>query len=143
VRAFIKVGMHDYEVMAYGQYQGQLLGSETGYYLGCSASPGQPLGHRNTPQHGRKIREGDAFLWQAETTGPGGYFVHTCRLFNFGKTPSALADKYAAMVEAQEFTRKMLKPGASAPEIFAAYNSYMKGRGLQEAMTRACASPRT
>jgi Xaa-Pro aminopeptidase len=135
---FIKVGMHDYEVMAYAQYQGQLHGSETGYYLGCSASPGQPLGHRNTPQQGRKIREGDAFMWQAETTGPGGYFVHICRLINFGKTPAGLAEMYTKMVEAQDFTRRLLTPGASCPEIFATYNAYMMDRGLQEELRLHC-----
>ena len=58
VRAHIRPGMRDFEVMAYAQYMGQLLGSETGYYLGCSARPGTPLGHRTRPQQGRQIQEG-------------------------------------------------------------------------------------
>jgi len=138
VRAYIQPGMRDFEVMAYAQYMGQLLGSETGYYLGCSAPPGQPLAHRTRPQQGRKIQKGDIFLWQAETTGPGGFFVHLARVFVFGKVPNAFADMYAAMVEAQEHTVRLLTPGAACSEVFEKYNAYMKARGLPEELRLHC-----
>ena len=38
----IKAGKKDFELLAYGGYVGNLLGSETGYMLGSSAPPGQP-----------------------------------------------------------------------------------------------------
>jgi Xaa-Pro aminopeptidase len=138
VRAHIRPGMRDFEVMAYAQYMGQILGSETGYYLGCSARPGTPLGHRTRPQQGRQIQEGDLFLWQAETTGPGGYFVHLARILSFGKAPSDLSDMFSAMVEAQQYTVELLKPGTASRDIFKEYNAYMKTRGLQEETRLHC-----
>jgi len=70
IRGYIKPGMKDYEVMAYSEYLGQIAGSESGYFLGSSATPGQPASFRFKPQHGRQIRDGDVFVWQAENNGP-------------------------------------------------------------------------
>jgi Xaa-Pro aminopeptidase len=140
VRNYVKPGMHDYEVMSYAQYHGQLMGSETGYYLGCSSPPGQPGGHRTLPQQGRKIQKGDIMLWQAETTGPGGFFVHIARMFVFGSTPPEVARVYRILADAQEFTRAMLTPGASPREVFAKYNSYMRDHGLPEEARLHCHS---
>jgi len=130
VRMHIRPGMKEYEVMAYSHYVGQTLGSETGYFLGSSAPPGQPAGFRLRPQQGRELRQGDVFLWQAENTGPGGYFVHLARIFVLGKAPQELVDAFGVAVEAQDYTIKLLKPGASCRAIFEDYNAYMRSRGL-------------
>ncbi len=130
VRDHIRPGLKDFEVMAYAQYVGQMLGSETGYFIGSSAPPGRPAGIRLRPQQGREIRKGDVFLWQAENTGPGGYFVHLARIFVLGRAPQELVDAFAAMRAAQDFTVGLLKPGASCRAIFDEYNSYMRGNGL-------------
>jgi Xaa-Pro aminopeptidase len=37
---------------------------------------------------------------------------------------------FGAMVEAQDFTVRMLRPGAPCREIFAEYNAYMTARGF-------------
>ena len=132
VREHIRPGMRDFEVMAYAQYVGQLLGSETGYFLGSSAPPGQPAGMRRRGEQNRVMREGDAFMFQAENTGPGGLFVHHGRVFVLGKAPQELVDLFGRMVEAQDFTIGLLKPGASCQEIFAEYNAYMTARGLPD-----------
>jgi Xaa-Pro aminopeptidase len=131
VRTHIRPGMRDFEVMAYAQYVGELMGSETGYFLGCSAAPGEPLGMRRRSEQNRIIREGDMFLFQAENTGPGGLFVHLGRVFSLGKVPQEAADLFGRTVEAQDFTISLLKPGASCPEIFAEYNDFMRSKGLQ------------
>jgi Xaa-Pro aminopeptidase len=130
VRDHIRPGLKDFEVMAYAHYVGQTLGSETGYFIGSSASPGEPAGIRLRPQQGREIRKGDVLLWQAENTGPGGYFVHLARIFVLGPAPQELVDAFAAVREAQDFTIERLKPGTSCRALFAAYNAYMGGRGL-------------
>lgn len=132
IRAYIKPGMKDYEVMAYSEYLGQLAGSESGYFLGSSATPGQPASFRFKPQHGRQIRDGDVFVWQAENNGPGGYFVHIARYFVFGKAPQELVDGFNACIEAQHFTLDLLKPGISCAEAFEAYNAYLKSKGLRD-----------
>jgi Xaa-Pro aminopeptidase len=129
-REHIRPGMKDLELMAYSQYVGQILGSETGYFLGSSAPADKPAFLRLRPQHGREIREGDVVMWQAENTGPGGFFVHLARMFVFGKAPQQLVDAFNAVKEAQQYTLGLLKPGASCREIFETYNSYMRSRGF-------------
>lgn len=138
IRGYIKPGMKDYEVMAFSEYLGQIAGSESGYFLGSSATPGQPASFRFKPQHGREIRDGDVFVWQAENNGPGGYFVHIARYFVFGKAPQELVDGFNACVEAQRFTLDLLKPGVSCAEAFRAYNDYLKSRGLSEERRLHC-----
>ena len=71
-------------------------------------------------------------MYQAENTGPGGFFVHLGRIFGFGKAPQDLVDAFGALVEAQQYTLGLLKPGASCRDIFAEYNAYMRARGLPE-----------
>lgn len=137
-RAFIRPGHHDYEVTAYSQYVSNLLGSETGYFLAGSAPPGQPALYRFRTMQGRQMREGDFFFWQAENSGPGGYFVHVGRIFVLGKAPQEFVDAFGEMVEAQEFTVRMLRPGASCREIFAEYQAYMRSRKLPEEKRLHC-----
>ena len=138
IRGYIRPGMKDYEVMAYSDYLGQVAGSESGYFLGSSAAPGQPASFRFKPQHGRQIREGDVFVWQAENNGPGGYFVHIARYFVFGKAPQELVDGFNACVEAQQFTLNLLKPEISCAEAFKEYNAYLKSKGLNEERRLHC-----
>jgi Xaa-Pro aminopeptidase len=133
-----KPGMHDYDVMAYSDYVGNLLGGETGYFLGSSSPPDQPALFRMKAQHGRRIGEGDVLVWQAENTGPGGFFAHLCRYIVFGKAPQKLVDAYGAAIEGQKFTLGLLKPGASCREIFSEYNNYMRGRGFPEEKRLHC-----
>lgn len=130
MKGYIRPGMHDYEIMSYGHYLGQLAGSETGYFLGSSAAPGQPTMIRRAGEHGRRMGEGDVMYFQCENTGPGGMFVHAGRYYVLGRAPQELRDLFGAMVEAQDFTVRMLQPGASCRDIFAEYNNYMSARGF-------------
>jgi Xaa-Pro aminopeptidase len=138
VKRHLRPGMRDFEVMAYAQYVGQLMGSETGYFLGCSAPPGQPAGMRRRSDQNRMIREGDLFMFQAENTGPGGLFVHHGRVFSLGKPAQEVVDLFGQMVEAQDYTIGLLKLGASCREIFSEYNAYMRSRGLPEEKRLHC-----
>ncbi|MDH7794277.1 MULTISPECIES: M24 family metallopeptidase [unclassified Beijerinckia] len=130
VRTHIKPGMRDFEVMAYGQYVGQMMGSEAGYFLGSSAAEGDPILIRRRIEHGRELRENDVMYFQCENSGAGGEFTHVGRYFALGKVPRELEDVFSAIIEAQEFTISLLKVGASCSEIFAEYNAYMKARGF-------------
>ncbi|HXQ51399.1 MAG TPA: M24 family metallopeptidase [Stellaceae bacterium] len=136
--AHLRPGMKDFEIMAYSHYQGQLLGSETGYMLGSSSPVGQPAFIRPRPQQGRELRAGDTLFLQAETTGPGGMFVHIGRLVVLGKAPQELVDAWGMAVEAQDFTVGLLKPGALCRDIFAAYQSYLRARKLPEETRLHC-----
>jgi Xaa-Pro aminopeptidase len=140
VCSHVKPGMHDYDVMAYSDYVGNLLGGETGYFLGSSAPRDEVAVFRMKAHHGRRIAEGDVLVWQAENSGPGGFFTHLCRYIVFGKAPQQMVDSYNAAIEAQRFTCSLLKPGASCAEVFAEYNSYMKARGFAEEKRLHCHS---
>ena len=138
VAAFIRPGLKDFEIMAYAQYVGHTLGSETGYMLGCSAPPGRPAALLLRPLQGREIASGDVILVQVETAGPGGFFAHVARFFVLGKTPLELGNAFDAMVAAQDFTLDLLKPGTPCRDIFAAYNAYMRERGFAEETRLHC-----
>jgi len=128
-REFIRPGMRDFEVMAYAQYVGHTLGSETGYMLGSSAPPGEPATLRLRPQQGRKIQKGDVVLVQVETSGPGGYFAHVARFFVLGKVPADLKRAFDGMVTAQDYTLGLMHNGARCRDVFAGYNAFMRGCG--------------
>lgn len=132
IRDHIRPGVKDFEVMAYGQYLGELLESENGYITGSSAPPGELASIRHRAYQGRTMQEGDILYFHIENGGPGGQFAHLGRFFVLGKAPQELKDAFGNVLEAQDFTLKLLKPGASCSEIFAEYNAYLRGKGLPE-----------
>ena len=132
VKDHIAAGKKDFEMFAYGQYLGNLLGSETGYMLGSSAPPGQATQIRGRREQGREMRDGDVIYYQCENTGPGGMMTHAGRYFVLGKAPQELVDAFGTIVEAQDHTIGMLEPGANCAEIFAEHNAFMRARGMHD-----------
>jgi Xaa-Pro aminopeptidase len=132
VQGEIKAGKKDFELMAYGHYVGNLLGSETGYMLGSSAAPGQPTNIRPRREQGREMRDGDIIYYQCENTGPGGMMTHVGRYYVLGKAPQELVDAFGIICEAQDNTVRMLQPGASCAEIFAEHNAFMQKHGMHK-----------
>lgn len=128
----IRPGMKDYELAAYAQYLGQLLGSEQGIFLCGSAPAGRPADQFERWQMGRELRKGDIFRQLVENNGPGGYYTELSRFIVVGKASQEQKDAVALSVEAQHETLKRLKPGTACREIFAAHNEYMKSKGLPE-----------
>ena len=137
-RGFVRPGVKDFEVMAWSHYQGALLGSETGYFLGSSSRPSEPALIRPRPHQGREMRAGDVLFWQAENSGPGGLFVHLGRVFVLGRAPQEMVEAFGLAVEAQDFTVKLLAPGASCRDIFAEYQSWLRARKLPEETRLHC-----
>ena len=104
---FIRPGLHEYEVTAQLTLQASLAGCQTGFMLSSSGQPGMPgppMFPRQTSMQGRVLREGDIVLILPENSGPGGYVTHLQRLFMLGKTPPEIAERYAAVIEAQDFS---------------------------------------
>lgn len=134
----IRPGMHDFEVMAKAQYLGQLHGSELGMFFGSSAPLGEPALLRPRTQQGRMLAEGDVFTLLIENNGPGGYFTHLARPIVLGHASAELQDAFCAALEAQRFTLQRLRPGASAPELFAQYNAHLRARGWPEEARLHC-----
>lgn len=132
VQGEIKAGKKDYELFAYGQYVGNLLGSETGYMLGSSAPPGAPAQIRGRREQGRQMRDGDIIYYQCENTGPGGMMTHVGRYYVLGKAPQELVDAFGIICEAQDNTVRMLQPGADCAAIFAEHNAFMQKHGMHK-----------
>jgi Xaa-Pro aminopeptidase len=126
----VKPGMRDTDITALAQYEGRLLGSEQGLFLGTSAPIGTRAGFADRYQQGRTLKAGDVFTILIENNGPGGLYTELARTMVFGKAPPELVDGFAAMKEAQAHTLSLIKPGAVCAEIAAAHDGWMCARGL-------------
>ena len=59
--AKVKPGMRDTEITALAQYEGRLLGSEQGLFLGTSAPLGLRAGFADRDMQGRALEAGEHF----------------------------------------------------------------------------------
>jgi Xaa-Pro aminopeptidase len=130
VLTHIKPGMRDLEVAALAQYEGQLLGSEQGIFLGMSAKLGQPAFFAQRHFQGRAIRPGDHMSLLIENNGAGGFYAEISRTIVLGKASQELIDGFEIVREAQAHTLRRFKPGASCKEISVAHDEFMKQRGV-------------
>jgi Xaa-Pro aminopeptidase len=136
--AKVKPGMRDTEITALAQYEGRLLGSEQGLFLGTSAPLGVRSGFADRYQQGRTLKVGEHFTVLIENNGPGGFYTELARTMVFGKAPPELLDGFAAMKAAQDHTLALIRPGASCRDIAAAHDDYMRGRGFPPELRLYC-----
>lgn len=132
VAAFIRPGLKDFEVAAYAQYQGQLLGSEQGIFLSSSAPPGQAASFRPRSMQGRTLQPGDVFSLLVENNGAGGFYTELSRIFVLGRASAELREVHARVLEAQRAALAMLKPGTPCTEIYARHNAWLREHGMAE-----------
>jgi Xaa-Pro aminopeptidase len=130
VLAHIRPGMRDLEVAALAQYEGQLLGSEQGIFLGTSAKLGQPAFFAQRHFQGRILRTGDHMSLLIENNGLGGFYTELSRTIVLGKASQELIDGFEIVKEAQDQTVRKLKPGSSCREIALAHNEFMKQKNV-------------
>jgi len=126
----IKPGMRDIDVIAFAQWQGQLLGSEQGIFLGGSAPLGTASPFLPRYMQGRRLQKGDHLSLLIENNGPGGFYTELARTIVLGKASNELKDGFESVREAQAYTLSLIKPGASCADIHAAHNDYMRQHGL-------------
>jgi Xaa-Pro aminopeptidase len=126
----IRPGMTDNDVTALAQYQGRLLGSEQGLFLGSSAPLGQAARFLDRHLQARALRPGEHFTLLIENNGPGGLYTEMARTIVLGKASNELIDGFESVKEAQAHTLRLLKPGASCAEIAESHDAYMRRRGL-------------
>jgi Xaa-Pro aminopeptidase len=130
VLAHIRPGMRNFEVAALAQYEGQLMGSEQGIFLGMSAKLGQPAFFAQRHFQGRTIRSGDHMSLLIENNGQGGFYTELSRTIVLGKASQELLDGFEIVKEAQQHTVRKLKPGASCSELALAHDQFMKQKGV-------------
>jgi Xaa-Pro aminopeptidase len=126
----IRPGMTDSDVTALAQYEGRLLGSEQGLFLGSSAPLGQAARFIDRHLQARSIRPGEHFTLLIENNGPGGFYTEVARTIVLGKASNELIDGFECMKEAQVHTLRLLKPGAACAEIAQCHDDFMRTRGL-------------
>ncbi|MBV9970598.1 MAG: aminopeptidase P family protein [Xanthobacteraceae bacterium] len=136
--ARVKPGMRDADITALAQYEGRLLGSEQGLFLGTSAPLGQRSGFADRDLQGRTLRAGEHFTILIENNGPGGFYTELARTMVFGKASSELSDGFAAMQAAQDHTLSFIKPGVSCRDIAAAHDEYMRAHGFPAELRLYC-----
>src|SRR5262249_42235815 len=134
----IRPGMRDTEVTALAQYEGRLLDSEQGLFLGTSAPLGQRASFLDRRLQGRTLERGDHFSLLIENNGPGGFYAEVARTIVLGKASPELADGFAAVKDAQDHTLRMIRPGASCRAIAAAHDDFMKSRNLPPELRLYC-----
>jgi len=138
VAARIRPGMRDTEVTALAQYEGRLLGSEQGLFLGSSAPLGQRSDFVDRHQQGRTLKAGEHFSLLIENSGPGGQYTEIARTMVLGKASNEVIDGFETVKEAQQQTLKLIKPGAAPRDIAAAHDAFMRARGLPEELRLYC-----
>jgi Xaa-Pro aminopeptidase len=126
----IKPGMRDNDVTALAQYEGRLLGSEQGLFLGSSAPLGEASNFVDRYMQGRVLKEGEHFSLLIENAGPGGMYTEIARTMVFGKASNEVIDGFETVKEAQTYTLSKIKPGVPARDIAAAHDSFMTARGF-------------
>jgi Xaa-Pro aminopeptidase len=130
VAAFVKPGLHDFEVAAYAQYEAQQRGAEQGIFIGSSSPAGKAAVFRPRHMQGRRIEHGDVFSLLVETNGPGGYYTELGRTFSLGRPANSLVVANRDAIDAQKRNLEMLKPGVRVADIFANHNQQMRTQGL-------------
>src|SRR3977135_1004660 len=126
----IRPGMSDNDVTALAQYEGRLLGSEQGLFLGSSAPLGQASRFIDRHQQARTLKAGEHFSLLIENNGPGGFYTEIARTIVLGKASNELIDGFESMKEAQAHTLRLLRPGASCADIARSHDEHMPSRGL-------------
>src|SRR5262249_59108876 len=119
-------------------YEGRLLGSEQGLFLGSSAPLGQASRFIDRHLQARSLKPGEHFTLLIENNGPGGFYTEIARIILLGKASNELIDGFQPMKEAQAHTLRLLKPRASCAYIAASHDDYMRGRALPPQLRHHC-----
>jgi Xaa-Pro aminopeptidase len=130
VKQKIRPGLRDLDIHAEADWASTRLGSTRLQVLISSYHPGeQPVGFMGRHYMNRVLREGDHVVVLLEGNGPGGYYTEIARAFSLGEPSQETKDAYACVLEAQQLTLRMLKPGANPKEIWDANNAFLQKKG--------------
>ena len=130
LKKVIRPGLRDLEINGEADYVSNKLGATRLQVLISSYHPGeQPIGFMGRHFMNRVLRKGDQVVVLLEGNGPGGFYTEIARVFSLGEPAQEAKEMYALSLEAQELTRKMLKPGAIPKEIWDTNNEFLQKRG--------------
>ena len=116
VAAAIKPGMRDIDVTGLAEYEGRLLGSEQGIFLGSSAPVGQSGALRaSVTSRAARLQKGDHLVFLIENNGPGGYYAEIARTLVLGKASNEIIDGFVGRVGGAGLHASLMKPTHRAP----------------------------
>lgn len=104
------------------------LGSEEQLIMIGSQPAGKPAVTKRVYLQTRTLQEGDQVCIMPEVNGAGGFYCELARTVCIGDAPKPLLDLWDFVVELQDETAKMLKPGAVPAKIFKFYNDELAKR---------------
>ena len=129
IKEKIKPNLRDLDLYAEAHYAATKQGMERGQVLISSYTPGDPSGFQQRHFMNRVLKKGDIFTMLVEGNGPGGFYTEIARVFSLGRPPRELQDLYSNVLEAQDITLKLLKPGAIPKEIWDVHNHFLQKKG--------------
>jgi Xaa-Pro aminopeptidase len=131
-------GKKDIEIAAVAEQTGHSYGSEQGLFMCASGPVGTAPLQANRHFQSRTIKAGDQLSLLVESNGAGGFYTELGRTCVLGKASQEMKDEFAFVIEARNFTLKLLKPGASCKDIWDAYNEFMRKNGRPEEKRLYC-----
>jgi Xaa-Pro aminopeptidase len=127
--AMVRPGVREYEIRAEMQRLFVNCGSEEQLIMIGAQPAGTPAIQKADFFQNRTLQMGDQVCIMPEVNGAGGFYCELGRTICIGHAPKPLLDLWDFMVELQDATAKMLKPGADPASIFKFYNDELAKRG--------------
>jgi Xaa-Pro aminopeptidase len=127
--AMVRPGVREYEIRSEIQRLFWNWGSEAQLIMVGSQPAGTPSPQKPDILQTRTIQKGDQVCIMPEVNGPGGFYCELGRTVCIGNAPKPLLEIWDFMVELQDETAKMLKPGADPAKIYKFYNDGLTKRG--------------
>ncbi len=112
--SLVRPGRHEADVFLEVEHAVKQRGAENTYFM-MSADP-KPVA-KFLDLASDTYEEGDVVLFNAEISGPGGYYTQLERTFYLGKPTKEVEAAYGACLAAQEKAKALLRPGTKARDI--------------------------
>ena len=129
VLEMVRPGVSEYEVRSEMQRLFINRGSEEQLIMIGSQPAGTAAPQKFHFFQNRMFQDGDQVCIMPEISGPGGLYCELGRTVCIGDAPKPLLKLWDFMVEIQDATAEMLRPGAEPAKIFKAYSDELVKRG--------------
>lgn len=126
----LEPGIREFEVAAAGRNRSMMLGSEQHIVFVASAPPGTPIPFNMPHAMNRRIDKGDQVNILVEVNDASGYYTHLSRIAVLGEIPDELQEHYDIVIEAQNLSLGLVKPGADPVDILRSNNEFLESKGL-------------
>jgi Xaa-Pro aminopeptidase len=128
VLAMVRPGLREYELRSEIQRLYENWGSEEQLIMIGSQPAGVPATNKGNFFQNRRLQQGDQVCIMPEVNGAGGFYCELARTVCIGEAPKPLLELWDFMVELQDATAKLLKPGAEPSQIYKFYNGELAKR---------------